>query len=197
MKQETELLRSDYFWATCWLPLRQPRYFAFVPLIWVITLGIGLIRDLPKTGYDLFLRFFGTVLFSLPTIAAMAVFWVLYSVFVSISAAAPLGKHLYEVSDDGLGEENEACRLLTHWSYVKGLKLTERHLIINLKDSRFHVLPRRCFDSNEQLHEFYRAVKAQLGQPDDFPLMRRGASLQNRNRIHPDGKSKMTIVGNN
>ena len=166
MEQMTELKRRDHAAWLCMLPFRETSVLFTLLAIWTLALAYTLLMN-PVTGMrDVAMTVVGSAIFYWP---GFGLFWIIFSVLYAMRSSAQSGWHRYQLSNEGLLEQNTAGQLITRWDNVRSIRLTAHYVFIGLTGKRYHILPRRCFDTSEQLHGFYRAVKGYLNQPDDFP----------------------------
>ncbi len=76
--------------------------------------------------------------------------------FMSSATNGILGEHHYEISEKGLYEKTIANEGLSKWSGIIEIKESGGYLLFQISGYLFHIIPKRCFSSNEEYSSFLK-----------------------------------------
>jgi len=73
-----------------------------------------------------------------------------------------LGEHELEVRDEGLVERTDVNESLHRWSGFHKIVKTTRYLYIYVTDNNVHIVPRRCFASEQEQRAFLDEIQRHI-----------------------------------
>ena len=73
-----------------------------------------------------------------------------------------LGEHEMEIRPEGLVERIDVNETLHRWSGFHKVVQTARYLYIYVTDNNVHIVPRRCFPAERELHAFVEELRRHL-----------------------------------
>ena len=117
-------------------------------------------RDLLNEGIVRFVAF--------TSLGAMVSFTILFGFGVLIQAALAsekqgfLGKHRFEIADDGFHEETEGTRSFAAWDVIRRVTITKRFIYVVVSAYCIHVIPRRAFESDAGYESFGDELQKRL-----------------------------------
>ncbi len=97
------------------------------------------------------------------TVSALTFLLFLIIGVAGASERSGLGRHAYEISDEGLIETTRINQELSKWEAFQKIWHSGRYILLKKHWAAIHIFPSRCFDSPEHFQEFYAALKAKIG----------------------------------
>ncbi len=79
--------------------------------------------------------------------------------FMTSKSVGVLGRHTYEVRDDGLLETTVANETLIKWGGAQDLRRTRHYLMIGVTTMLYHVIPTRSFSNEIACENFWHAIQ--------------------------------------
>ena len=157
---EVEITRADLGFLT-W------RLMIFNRTIWIIgtSLALAILWSLSKGGKLPASALEGLILLALLTscilawVLVWAVLGTLFGVLTASTRNGVLGRHRYEISEEGLHESAIANESLVHWQGIHAVKLMKSYLLVFQTPALVHVLPRRCFRREEDFVFFAATLR--------------------------------------
>lgn len=73
-----------------------------------------------------------------------------------------LGEHELEIQHDGLVERTAFNEAIHRWAGFHKVVKTRKFLLIYVTDNMAHIVPRRCFPSDEDLNRFEAVLRRHL-----------------------------------
>jgi hypothetical protein len=128
------------------------KYFAIIStaIFAYITFSRGLPESPEKWGILIAGSFIGGFLATLVYFS-----WCIVSIlFVSKTSNGILGKHEYEVTDEGLFEKTIANETLNRWEALGKITVAGPNLLLQVSGYLYHVFPKRCFESEAAFNNF-------------------------------------------
>jgi hypothetical protein len=138
--------------------------------IWVMLLGLNALTTFQYLNApEMAERTLGfTILYVIVWFALMAS--IVWSVTV-LSLALPvafkkhkglLGEHELEIQHEGLVERTAFNEAIHRWAGFHKVVNTRRFLLIYVTDNTAHIVPRRCFPSEQELKHFETVLRSRL-----------------------------------
>lgn len=152
---EVVLTRFDLFRAHCASPIMSPQIF------WLI-FGFLLINSWYFTATFIgFVSQFtlGVLIFSSATLVVAFVL----SFLNPSSRRGVLGKHIYEIKEEGIVESTDYNETLQKWKSIDKPRIIFGNVTFRVGGSAFHTLPVRFFNSYKEACTFVNKIKAMSG----------------------------------
>lgn len=154
---------------------RQASYWRYgLSVFFLMVALIGGIKEFldSKTEYPTMLAIeFALLWFSIYLIIAIAWFLIWPTIFNkhvkksvnryfdNLDDDTSIGKHLMLFDEDTIQDSVDAGTETTNWSAVKEITEINDHIYISLSEIRAYIVPKRTFDSREQLNNFLTTLK--------------------------------------
>ena len=79
--------------------------------------------------------------------------------FIPLKDGAMLGEHKFRIADEGFWEIKANNETLTKWEGVKSIVENEKYIYIFIDAHMAHVIPKRCFNSEQEYLHFMTLLK--------------------------------------
>lgn len=163
MKVTVYLNRADILRLNLYLFHKSPSNLSLVLFIWLGMTGVYFYRKGLSQGFEKIIEvLLNNAIVSLVLGIALISFTVALTIILSTKKAGVLGRHDYELKEDGLLEITEANETLTKWNGVESILKTKRFMLIQVNWYLFHALPARCFSSMQEFEEFYKIASERV-----------------------------------
>lgn len=160
MKVEVDISKRDLFWMNSHMFLTSSGAYKIPVYAWLTMTGIyfyniGLNADIYQTIYKLSV-FFGWALI------IFGVFYIFSTITVlstSTDSYGVLGKHKYEIQENGFTEATDVNETFSNWNGIHSLIKTNNYVYIKTAPLLAHVIPKRSFSNNSEFEQFYSMLK--------------------------------------
>ena len=78
----------------------------------------------------------------------------------STAKTGVLGRHDFEIREDGLFESTPANEQLNRWAGITAVERTAAFIYVGINAYLFHVIPRRSFASQSEYDAFFEALRS-------------------------------------
>ena len=129
--------------------------YAWLTMAGIFFYNAGFSADITLIAYKLSV-FLGWALI------IFSVFYILSTITVisgSSDSYGVLGKHTYELQENGFVESTDVNETFTNWKGIYRLIKTNNYVYIKTAPSLAHVIPKRCFSNEKEFEEFYSRLK--------------------------------------
>jgi hypothetical protein len=161
MKIETTLTKQDYrsFHVFNWFKYRK--FHLVILVLWIPNIYSYWNADYESTTEKIWTTILSGIILLLIVIAGMTLLFLLFKLFKR-GYQQVLGKHVFELSNDILIEENETTKTETKTEMLKKVFVEKKHVFIMQKNGATHIVPRRSFENQEQENVFVKTLRNQM-----------------------------------
>lgn len=75
-----------------------------------------------------------------------------------------MGKHRFEITEDGFKESTEYNEMFTKWEGIKSIEETKKQIFIFLDRHMAHIIPKRYFKNDEEVRELKEFLNSYINK---------------------------------
>ena len=155
MNITTDIKKSDIInFNLAVIPQLKSTYIGLLIISCFIFIFVFIELGIPSSASDWIYKLFASVIGGVAGIILGFVISMMYTLQIASSKNGMLGKHHYTISEEGLHEKTIINESMNKWIGVSRINIAGSYLYFQISDYLFHVIPKRCFDSEEQFNEF-------------------------------------------
>jgi len=87
----------------------------------------------------------------------------LFIKYTPAKGGSVLGKHKFRISDEGLWSSIESGESLLKWKGIQSIETTKKYIFVFVDTHMAHVIPKRCFKSEEESKQFLDILESKAG----------------------------------
>ena len=160
MKVTTDLTLKDWVWLNIFvaLKLKMNQYLILFGMLFLIFFGVWK-SGVPVTfreWFTIILIAISPVLFGLLVMVIGAILWAYFS---TLNSKGLLCQHHFEINVAGLREQTRVNDSIHMWEGIDEIIDNKFYLLFRISGSLYHILPKRCFSSEQQFNQFFQTAQ--------------------------------------